>query len=253
MATARLSIGRYLSIRAAVGLLSYAGLFAQGVPPGVEIRELTCCGADFTLDHVLKATRALPPRVSSLRLTKVTPDVGATFGYPGVAGAPWSHFRKIVIADYQKWPPIAYVLDNATSRVASFWNPKTGDYIFRKIRGSDLFHLEDGSEIVYLIPGGTRGQSAAIVCIWAKGSLDIERSARLSREARKLLGLSRVDCYIATTPFFWQSGICPMQVPALGELGAREIEGAQPALEFRCDSSSESETPVCRVSKAQFR
>lgn len=253
MAAERMQIERYVTIVMAILVSGASGLLAQSKPPSIEDLSLECCRVAFTVDNVLKAVRTLPPLTGSLRLTRIEPDGGPRAGYPGYVGAPWSHYRDIFVSEYKNWPPVAYLFDTATSRSISLWNPTTGVYMFRRIRGMDLSHLKDGSTIVHLAPASGYIRNILYVWIVTKAPVDQEKSAVLTLEAQKNLGVPSIHAYVATTPFFWKHSRYPLQLPAFGELSKRDLESAKPTLEYHCEILPASNSPVCSASRIQFQ
>jgi hypothetical protein len=233
----------------AVPIGQLSGPTPQPANEDFTVTNKVCCASSFALDRILKSTTLSIPPPGSMKLMIARDRSWDQVGFGSTSETRWSGHKELFLNYFPHLPPVAYVLVAHRGAAAVLWDPRTGRYESRNIRGRNPLILSNESEIVHLRAewsDATVGASLVHVWVWTKTLLDRRRALEIFAEAEKELRM-RIRLTVGTNPLFWEVGGSgfPIVVPAFGALGRTGLQDALPAIVFNCNRSREGGVPWC--------
>jgi hypothetical protein len=246
-------------VAGAIILSSVLIVFAVRLSGQVVSRsEHVCCAGSFRLDSVLNEVRLPNPEAGKVQLLVVMERRTIPNGRAGGADAPLSFYQREFWEEFPGLSGMSYIIQSDRGAAAVLWQPRSGSYETRKIRGEDTIRLADGSEIIAIGPGaagnGEANPNVARVWVWAKREVDEQSALKVAAMVREVLGVTAIQLVVGTHPYLWQTAGFPIAVPAfgaLGEIGLREsherrfldCRGDYPTESLRCYPGGRGRNP----------
>ena len=201
-----------ISARLSVGMVSEA-------PGSIVYLSTACCNGNFTVSQVLRDTKfSISSRETPyIRIVRERDHV-AQYGTNSHASA--AAQQQICLDEAQQNNGIAHIVQSLSGASISLWNPLKSSYEKQTLWGVDPLELDADTRLVYIGPSRAivGGKMAPVVAAWATttGAVDTAHAQQAIAKIKRIFGISSVELYLGSNPYFWGTDGFPWIVPAFG-------------------------------------